>query len=89
VQFLDNNILMPRIVGSQVRLNALASIVGIIIAGTMTGISGMFLALPVMAIFKIIFDNSAHYKKWGVLLGDERPVKKPVRFPRLPAKVKT
>ena len=86
VQFLDNNILMPRIVGSQVRLNALASIVGIIIAGTMTGISGMFLALPVLAVLKIIFDHSENYKKWGVLLGDERPAKKPVRFSRLPKK---
>ena len=64
VQFLDNNILMPRIVGSQVKLNPLISIVGIFIAGAMTGISGMFLALPVMAILKIIFDRSAQFKKW-------------------------
>jgi predicted PurR-regulated permease PerM len=89
VQFLDNNILMPRIVGSQVRLNALTSIVGIIIAGTMTGVSGMFLALPVLAVLKIIFDHSEQYKKWGVLLGDERPAKKPVHFPRLATKAKT
>jgi predicted PurR-regulated permease PerM len=81
VQFLDNNILMPRIVGSQVKLNPLISIIGIFIAGTMTGISGMFLALPIMAILKIIFDRTEHFKKWGVLLGDERPAKKPMRIP--------
>jgi len=81
VQFLDNNILMPRIVGSQVKLNPLISILGIFIAGTMTGISGMFLALPIIAILKIIFDRSEQYKKWGVLLGDERPAKKPMHFP--------
>jgi predicted PurR-regulated permease PerM len=81
VQFLDNNILMPRIVGSQVRLNPLISIIGIFIAGAMTGISGMFLALPIMAILKIIFDRSERFKKWGVLLGDERPAKKAMRFP--------
>ncbi|MEO6151464.1 MAG: AI-2E family transporter, partial [Mucilaginibacter sp.] len=46
VQFLDNNILMPRIVGSKVKINALAAIVGVIVAGTMAGISAMFLALP-------------------------------------------
>ncbi len=71
VQLLDNNILMPRIVGSKVKINALVSILGIIIAGAMAGISGMFLAMPVIAIFKIIFDHTTSYKKWGVLLGDE------------------
>lgn len=83
VQFLDNNILMPRIVGSQVQLNPLISIIGIFIAGAMTGISGMFLALPIMAILKIIFDRSDRFKKWGVLLGDEKPARKPVRFPAI------
>jgi len=81
IQFLDNNILMPRIVGSQVKLNALSSIVGIIVAGFMAGISGMFLALPLIAVLKIIFDHSDKFKKWGLLLGDERPAKRLVRLP--------
>ena len=83
VQFLDNNILMPRIVGSQVKLNPLISIIGIFIAGAMTGIAGMFLALPLMAILKIIFDRSEGFKQWGVLLGDERPAKSPMHFPTI------
>lgn len=78
VQFLDNNILMPRIVGSQVKINPLAAIVGIITAGYMAGLSGMFLALPVLSILKIVFNSSAPYKKWGLLLGDERPLKSPI-----------
>ncbi|HEX6431589.1 MAG TPA: AI-2E family transporter [Niastella sp.] len=81
VQFLDNNILMPRIVGSQVKLNPLISILGIFIAGTLTGVSGMFLALPIIAILKIIFDQTEQFKKWGVLLGDEKYVKKPMHLP--------
>ena len=81
VQFLDNNILMPRIVGSQVKLNPLISIIGIFIAGSLTGISGMFLALPIIAVLKIIFDRTEQFKKWGVLLGDERSAKKPMRLP--------
>jgi predicted PurR-regulated permease PerM len=83
VQFLDNNILMPRIVGSQVKLNPLISIIGIFIAGAMTGIAGMFLALPLMAILKIIFDRAEGYKQWGVLLGDDRPAKSPMHFPTI------
>lgn len=70
VQFLDNNILMPRIVGSKVKLNSLASIVGIIIGGTLAGIPGMFLSIPIMAVMKIIFDRSPSLCQWGVLLGE-------------------
>ena len=73
VQFLDNNILMPRIVGSKVKVNAFASIVGIVIGGTLAGVSGMFLSIPVMAVLKIMFDRSGSLKQWGVLLGDDRP----------------
>lgn len=73
VQFLDNNILMPRIVGSKVKVNAFASIVGIVIGGTIAGISGMFISIPVMAVLKIMFDKSANMRQWGVLIGDHRP----------------
>jgi predicted PurR-regulated permease PerM len=83
VQFLDNNILMPRIVGSKVKINALATIVGVIVAGALAGISGMFLSLPVIAVMKIIFDRTNHLRQWGVLFGDERPHKSPMNFPAL------
>ncbi len=81
VQFLDNNILMPRIVGSKVKINALASIVGVIVGGAVAGISGMFLSLPLIAILKIVLDKSNNLKQWGVLFGDERPKLSPMRFP--------
>ena len=81
VQFLDNNILMPKIVGSKVRINALASIVGVIIGGAVAGVSGMFLSLPVIAVLKIIFDRAESFKQWGVLFGDERPARNPMSFP--------
>lgn len=83
VQFLDNNILMPRIVGSKVRINAFAAILGVFIGGSLVGVSGMFLALPMIAVFKIIFDRAEMFKPWGVLLGDERPAKSPMSFLRL------
>jgi len=83
VQFLDNNILMPRIVGSKVKINAFAAILGVFISGSLAGISGMFLALPMVAVLKIIFDRSNIFKPWGILLGDENPVKSPMRLPKL------
>lgn len=81
VQFLDNNILMPRIVGSKVKINALATIVGVIIGGAMAGIAGMFLSLPLIAVLKVIFDRTQQFKQWGVLFGDERPKRSPMSFP--------
>lgn len=78
VQFLDNNILMPRIVGSKIKINALFSILGVLIGGSIAGVSGMFLSMPIIAVLKIIFDRSEGFKKWGVLLGDERPTKNPM-----------
>ena len=74
VQLLDNNVLMPFIVGSKIRINALASLFGVFIGGALAGIPGMFLSLPFMAIFKIIFDHTVQFKKWGVLLGDDKPI---------------
>jgi predicted PurR-regulated permease PerM len=83
VQFLDNNILMPRIVGSKVKINALATIVGVIVGGALAGIIGMFLSLPVIAVLKIVFDRSDTLKQWGVLLGDEKPKASPMQWPIL------
>lgn len=83
VQFLDNNILMPRIVGSKVKINAMSAILGVFIAGNLAGISGMFLALPVIAVLKIIFDRSQMFKHWGVLLGDEKPERSPMTSPEV------
>jgi predicted PurR-regulated permease PerM len=80
VQFLDNNILMPRIVGSQVKINALVSIVGIFAGGALAGITGMFLAMPVIAVMKVFFDHSIHFKKWGVLMGDDRKIVVPAVY---------
>ena len=80
VQFLDNNILMPRIVGSKVKINALITILGVIVAGALAGISGMFLSLPVIAVLKIIFDRTDNLNQWGVLLGDERPKSSPMKL---------
>lgn len=83
VQFLDNNILMPRIVGSKIKINALMSIVAVIVGGTLAGVSGMFLSLPMVAVLKIIFDHTEDFRHWGILLGDERPTLSPMTNPEL------
>ncbi|MEI9945778.1 MAG: AI-2E family transporter [Chitinophagaceae bacterium] len=71
VQFIDNNFIMPYIVSSKVRINALVSIIGVLIGGGLAGISGMFLSIPVIAVLKAIFDRVDGLKPWGDLLGDD------------------
>lgn len=71
VQFFDNNIIMPRVVGSKVKINALITILGVVIGGALCGLSGMFLSIPIIAILKVIFDRVEGLKPWGRILGDE------------------
>ncbi len=73
VQLIDNNLLVPMIVSSKVQINALVSIVGIIIGGALGGVSGMFVAIPFIAILKVVFDRIEYLKPWGYLLGDDIP----------------
>lgn len=73
VQFIDNNVLMHYIVSSKVKINALASIIAVLAGGALCGIGGMFLAIPAVAFFKIIFDHIDTLKPYGVLLGDDMP----------------
>jgi predicted PurR-regulated permease PerM len=71
VQFIDNNFLMPMIVGNKVRINALVTIIGVVLGGTLCGVGGMFLAIPAVATMKVIFDNVPDLEPWGMLLGDD------------------
>lgn len=76
IHAVDANLLLPTIVGSKVRLNALITFLGIILGEMIWGLSGMFLSIPVMAIFKIIFDRIESLKPWGYLLGGDYEFKK-------------
>jgi len=71
IQFIDNHFLIPRIVASKVKVNALVAIVGVLVGNAIGGVAGMFLALPVIAILKIVFDKIPPLRPWGMLLGDE------------------
>ncbi|MES2619764.1 MAG: AI-2E family transporter [Bacteroidota bacterium] len=70
IQFIDNNYIVPRIVGSKVKLNALISIIAVVLGAALWGFSGMFLSIPIIAIIKLVFDRIESLKPWGFLLGD-------------------
>src|SRR5829696_3851321 len=83
IQFIDNNILVPRIVSSKVKINALISILAVLLGGALWGVAGMFLSIPIVGILKIIFDRVDGLQPWGELLGDEVPTNyKSFSFPK-------
>lgn len=73
IQFVDNNFIVPRFVASRVQINALVSVIVVIIGGAIWGISGMFLSIPLTAIVKVICDHVEPLKPWGFLLGNVVP----------------
>lgn len=82
IQFIDNNFIVPRIVASRVQINALISVIGVLIGGALWGVSGMFLSIPLIAILKVIFDHIESLKPWGFLLGNIVPTGSKFAFVR-------
>lgn len=82
VQLIDNNFIIPKIVASRVKINALVSVIVVLIGGTLWGIPGMFLSIPLTAIIKVIFDNIEPLKPWGYLLGNIVPTVSKLKFVR-------
>lgn len=73
VQVIDNNYIVPKIVGAKVKINALVSIITVIAGGVLWSIPGMFLSIPLIAIIKVVFDRIETLKPFGFLLGDTMP----------------
>ena len=73
IQLIDNNYIVPKIVASKVKINALVSIIAVIAFGVLWGIPGMFISIPLIAIIKLVFDRIESLKPWGFLLGDTMP----------------
>jgi predicted PurR-regulated permease PerM len=73
---LDTNILMPRIMISRVNINALASIMGVITGSALWGLPGTFMAMPILAVMKVVFEEIEPLRPLAVLMGDDSNEKK-------------
>lgn len=71
INAIDGNIIMPKIIGSKVKVNSLAVIIGLVLGEKLWGIMGMLLTIPILAMTKIIFDHIKELNPWGYLLGEE------------------
>lgn len=75
IQFVDNNFLLPYVVSSKLQINALFSILIVLLAAALWWVAWMFLAVPFLWVLKIIFDRVDGYKHIGKLLWTEIPTK--------------
>lgn len=68
VQYLEANVIYPKVVGTQLHVSTLATLVAMIAGGIVLGIAGMVLFIPLVAILKIISDHVKSWKPLNLLL---------------------
>lgn len=72
VQFLQTYILEPLVVGAEVNINPLFTIIILVVGELIWGIPGMVLAIPLLGIIKIICDHIESLKPYGYLIGSDK-----------------
>lgn len=72
VQVLEGNLITPNVVGGKISLNPLVSILSIFVFSMLFGFAGLILALPLMAILKVIFDAVPQLQPYGFLLSEPK-----------------
>ncbi len=56
IQWIENNVLAPKIIGESTGIHPIAILLALIIGGGMFGVMGMIFSIPVIAVWKILFD---------------------------------
>ena len=72
IQFLQTYLLEPLVVGAEVNINPLFTIIILVIGELIWGIPGMVLAIPLLGIAKIICDHIESLKPYGYLIGSDK-----------------
>jgi predicted PurR-regulated permease PerM len=72
VQFIQTYILEPLIVGEQVNINPLFTILAIVLGEMVWGVAGMILAIPLLGMLKIVCDHVPDLQPYGFLIGSEK-----------------
>ena len=83
IQFIENNILTPNIVGGNVKVNPFFIITGLVAASIIWGIPGMLLIVPFLAIMRIVFSHIDSMRPYAFLLGEEGTAKHSITMSKL------
>ena len=76
VQFLQTYLLEPLVVGAEVNINPLFTIIILVLGELIWGIPGLILAIPLLGVVKIICDHIEPLKPYGFLIGHDRKKKR-------------
>jgi len=68
VQYLEANVIFPKIVATQLNVSTWATLVAIIAGGILWGVSGMILFIPFIGILKIVLDYIPEARAFKILL---------------------
>ncbi len=83
IQFTENNLLTPNIVGNSIKINPLAIIISLLVANLIWGIAGMLIVVPTLAIIKVIMRNIDDLKPYAFLISDRGIEKYRVSFKKM------
>ncbi len=83
IQFIENNILTPNIVGGNVKVNPFFIITGLVAASIIWGIPGMLLIVPFLAIIRIVFSHIDPMRPYAFLLGEEGTAKHSISLSKI------
>ncbi len=70
-QFIESYILQPYVVGGKVNINPIVTILVVVLGGTIWGVAGMIISIPIIGIFKIICDAVPALQPIGYVLGED------------------
>lgn len=69
IQLFEGNLITPVIVGSQVSMNALVTLLLLFVGAQIWGLAGMILFIPLGAIVKVICDEVDQLNHYGYVMG--------------------
>jgi len=72
VQYLEANVIFPKIVGEQLNLSTWSTLVAIVAGTVLWGVAGMILFIPLVAILKIVSDQVEDLKSLNILLNRDQ-----------------
>jgi predicted PurR-regulated permease PerM len=85
IQFIENNILTPNIVGGNVKINPFFVITGLVAASMVWGVPGMLLVVPFLATIRIVFSYSEALQPYVYLLGNKGTSKHSITLSKIKA----
>jgi len=80
IQQITGNILEPVLMGNQLNLNTITAMAGLVFWGSIWGVAGMLLAIPLLVVLKMIFEETEDLSFLGRLMGGPKDVVKKIVF---------